>query len=375
MSKQATVKEPLMRLSKRDGMPIWQGILIRIAAILLALGVSALFIFFVTKLNPIDVYKTMWDGAFGGANAVVRKLHISVTVRDICTLLLLGVALAPAFKMKFWNCGAEGQMLMGGVATAFVMINFGNSGIPQWALLIIMCVSSIIMGAIWGLIPAVFKSVWNTNETLFTLMMNYVAIQITSFCVAKWENPFGSNSVGIINQATKSGWFPTFFGQKYALNIIIAVIAVVAMFVYLKSTKQGYEVAVVGESKNTAKYAGISVKKVIIRTMLISGAICGIAGFVGVAGVDHTISTSTSGGRGFTAIIVAWLAKFNTFTMLAITLLIIFLNRGAAEIASKFALNEYAADVITGIILFFILGSEFFINYKLHFRKSAKEVA
>lgn len=374
MSKAAAIKEPFIRLTKRDAVPVWKRILVYAAAIVLALGVSALFIFFVTKLNPIDVYKTMWQGAFGGITDTVRKLHISVTVRDICTLLLLGVALAPAFKMRFWNCGAEGQMLMGGVATAFIMIKLGNSGLPNWLLLIIMCVSAVIFGALWGLIPAVFKAVWNTNETLFTLMMNYVAIQITSYCVALWENPFGSNTVGIINQASQAGWFPTAFGQKYGVNIIIAVVATVAMFIYLKNTKQGYEIAVVGESKNTAKYAGISVKKVIIRTMLISGAVCGVAGFVGVAGVDHTISTSTAGGRGFTAIIVAWLAKFNTFFMVAITLLIIFLNRGASEIASKFALNEYAANIITGIILFFILGSEFFITYKMHFRRAEKEV-
>ena len=202
-------------------------------------------------------------------------------------------------------------------------------------------------------------------------MMNYVAIQITSFCVAKWENPYGSNSVGIINQQTKAGWFPAIFGNKYALNIIIAVVFMIAMFIYLKHTKHGYEVAVVGESTNTAKYAGINVKKVIIRTMLFSGAVAGIAGFVGVAGVDHTISTSTAGGRGFTAIIVAWLAKFNTIVMVLITLLIVFLNRGATEIASKFSLNEHASDVIVGIILFFILGCEFFINYKMHFRKKA----
>jgi simple sugar transport system permease protein len=372
MSNNAT-KEPLIRLAKRDGMPFWQRLIVRIIAILLALFVSALFIYFITKLNPVDVYKTMWDGAFGGTNDVVKQLHRNVTLRDICTLLLLGIALAPAFKMRFWNCGAEGQMLMGAVATAYIMINFGDKFSNNWVLLIVMLLASIVAGGIWGLIPAVFKAFWNTNETLFTLMMNYVAIQITSYCVALWENPYGSNTVGIINQQTKSGWFPELFEQKYALNLIFAIVATIAMFVYLRHSKHGYEISVVGESENTAKYAGISVKKVIIRTMIISGAICGIAGFVGVAGVDHTISTGTAGGRGFTAIIVAWLAKFNTFVMVAITLLIIFLDRGAAEIASKFSLNEYAADIITAIILFFILGCEFFINYQLHFRGKRKE--
>ena len=204
-------------------------------------------------------------------------------------------------------------------------------------------------------------------------MMNYVAIQLTSFCVALWENPYGSNSVGIINQNSQAGWFPSIFGQNYLLNVILALAVTVGVYLYMKKSKQGYEISVVGESQDTAKYAGISVKKVIIRTMLISGAICGMAGFMGVAGIDHTISTNTVGGRGFTAIIVAWLAKFNTYTMIAIALLLTFLDRGAAEIASQFGLNEFASDVVSGIILFFILGSEFFCSYKVIINKKAKK--
>ena len=137
------------------------------------------------------------------------------------------------------------------------------------------------------------------------------------------------------------------------------------MFLYLKYSKQGYEISVVGDSENTARYAGINVKKVTIRTMAISGAICGMAGFIEVAGVSHTISTSTAGGRGFTAIIVAWLAQFNTFVMILISFLLVFLQKGATQIASQFNLNDYASNIITGIILFFILGSEFFINYRV----------
>ena len=234
-----------------------------------------------------------------------------------------------------------------------------------------MILTSIIAGAVWGLIPAIFKAKWNTNETLFTLMMNYIAIQITSYCVALWENPYGSNTVGVINSKTNAGWLPTLFGQKYSWNVIIVLALTVLVFLYLKFSKQGYEIAVVGESENTARYAGINVKKVILRTMLISGAICGIAGFIGVAGVDHTISTNTAGGRGFTAIIIAWLAKFNTLTMILMTTLIVFLDQGATQIVSEYSklgINDYVAEIIKGIILFFILGSEFFVNYRLIFR-------
>ena len=145
------------------------------------------------------------------------------------------------------------------------------------------------------------------------------------------------------------------------------------MFLYLKYSKQGFEIAVVGESENTARYAAINVRRVIVRSMAISGAVCGIAGFIAVSGAGHTISTSTAGGRGFTAVIVAWLAKFNTFVMILISALIVFLEKGAIEIASRYNLSDYVSSMITGIILFFILGSEFFVNYKVRFRGGKKE--
>ena len=350
-------------MSKRDGLPIWKSLGIRIIGLALALVICAIIIFALTKLNPLKVYAAMVNGTFG------TKKRIWVTIRDIMMLLCIAIGLAPAFKMRFWNIGAEGQVLVGGIVAAACMINLGNT-LPLVPLMIIMFVGSAVAGGIWGGIPAVFKAKWGANETLFTLMMNYIAIQLTSFFVALWEHPFGSNSVGIINPTSKSGWFPTIFGQAYTLNVIIVLTLTVLMFVYLKYTKHGYEIAVVGESENTARYAAINVRQVIIRSMIISGAICGIAGFLAVSGASHTISTSTAGGRGFTAIIIAWLAQFNSFVMILISALIVFLERGAIEIASQFQLNDYVSEMITGIILFFILGSEFFINYKIKFRSA-----
>jgi len=274
--------------------------------------------------------------------------------------------------MRFWNIGAEGQILIGGIATAACMIYLGGV-LPTPMLLLVMVAASVLAGAVWGFLPALFKARWNTNETLFTLMMNYVAIQLTSYMVALWENPYGSNSVGIINQSTKAGWFPSLFGQAYALNVILVLTLAAGMYLYLRYSKHGYEIAVVGESLNTAKYAGIHVGRVIIRTMLVSGGICGLAGFLAVSGASHTISTSTAGGQGFTAIIIAWLSKFNTGVMILAALLLVFLEQGAIEIASTYNLNDYASQMITGIILFFILGCEFFIHYRLIFRGAQKE--
>ncbi len=357
-------REPAVRIVKRDSIPRWKSWGIRLLAVLLALVISGLFIFAVTKLNPLRVYWAMYEGALGTSR------RTWVTIRDAMMLLCIGVGLAPAFKMRFWNIGAEGQVLIGGCFTAGLMIYIGDS-LPTPLLLLIMAIASILGGAVWGIVPAIFKAKWNTNETLFTLMMNYVAIQITSYCVALWENPPGSNTVGVINHQTRAGWFPEILGQPYLLNVLLVMALTIGMYIYLKYSKQGYEISVVGESANTARYAGIKLSRVYLRTMAISGAICGIAGFIAVAGAGRSISTSTAGGRGFTAIIVAWLAQFNTFVMVLISFLLVFLQKGAIQIASQFNLNDYASNIITGIILFCIIGSEFFINYRLvfHHRK------
>ena len=260
---------------------------------------------------------------------------------------------------------------MGGAATAALMIYAGDS-LPTPVLMILMFVASMAAGVIWGVIPAIFKAYFNTNETLFTLMLNYVAMQIVTFCIVYWENPAGSNTVGIINSATRAGWLPELGGLTYGWNVVIVLVFTIGMYIYMKYSKQGYEVAVVGESQDTARYARINVKRTIIRTMGISGGICGIAGFLLVSGASHTISTSTAGGRGFTAIIVAWLSKFKAFVMILVSFFLVFMGKGAIQIASQFNLNENASDVITGIILFFILGSEFFIRYRIAFTKAHK---
>ena len=362
-------KQPLMRITKRDEIPLQKSILIRIIGIISGLIVCAVVIYAMVRLNPLSVYSSMWQGAFGTAK------RSWITIRDTMMLLCIGVGLAPAFKMRFWNIGAEGQVLVGGLATAAVMLYLGNS-MPTWLLLIMSFIASALAGAVWGLIPAIFKARYNTNETLFTLMMNYVAIQLASFFVAIWENPYGSNTVGIINQQSKSGWFPPLFGQQYLLNVIIVLALTIGMYIYLRYSKHGYEIAVVGESQRTARYIGINIRQVIVRGMLISGAICGLAGYISVSGAAHTISVNTAGGRGFTALIVAWLAKFNTLVMILASLLIVFFEKGAIQIASQFNLNDNASRMILGIVLFFILGSEFFVNYRIVFRgKSKKEVS
>lgn len=361
-------KEPLFHIVKRDALSFKQALLIRVIAIVAALILCGIITMITTGISPIEVYKSIIIGAFGSA----RKTW--VTFQSISILLIISLALTPAFKMRFWNIGGEGQVLIGGLASAACMICFGEK-LPNALVIVLMIITSIGAGAIWGVIPAFFKAKWNTNETLSTLMMNYIATQLVAFFTIVWEVPKGSGKIGIINQNSNLGWLPQAFGSKYLLSIIVAVLVTAFMYVYLVYTRHGYEVAVVGESENTAKYVGIKVEKVIVRTMLLSGAVCGLAGLLLVGGINHTITTTIAGGQGFTGVLVSWMAKFNPITMIFSSFLIVFMNRGASEISTNFGLNQSFSDILTGIILFFIIGCEFFIRYSLmkNNKKAVKE--
>ncbi len=361
-------KAPLFHITKRKELPWYRSWGIRAAAIVLALLVCALVTTLFTGENPLDIFKTMIDGAFGTSRKIWTLLQ------NLAILLCISLAVTPAFKMRFWNIGGEGQVLIGGLATAACMITLGGV-LPNWLLIIVMVAASIIAGAIWALIPAIFKAKWNTNETLFTLMMNYVATQLVAYFIIVYEVPKGAGKIGIINQDTMSGWLPQIGDNKYLLNVLVVAVLTIGMYVYLNYSKQGYEISVVGESERTARYVGIKVEKVILRTLIISGAICGVAGLLLVGGTDHTITTTISGGRGFTAVMVAWLAKFNPIVMIFTSFLLVFLSRGASEISTAFGLNHAFGDILTGIILFFIIGCEFFITYQLNFRKNTREEA
>ena len=357
-------KTPLFHVAKRGALRWYQAWAIRGAAILLALIVCGVVTSLVTGENPFAVYAAIWKGSFG----TPRKMW--VLLQNIAMLLCVSLAVTPAFRMRCWNLGGEGQALIGALASAACMILLPGK-VPNWAILPCMLLCSLAAGAVWAGIPAFFKAKYNTNETLFTLMMNYVATQLVAYYCVVWESPKGSATIGIINAKTELGWFPVVGGQKYLLNILIVAALCVAMHVYLNYTKHGYEIAVVGESERTARYVGIKVERVVIRTMLLSGAICGLAGLLLVAGTNHTLTPTIVDGRGFTAVMVSWLAKFNPVWMIFTSFLLVFLGRGAGEIATKFGLNHSFGDILTGVILFFIIGSEFFINYQIKLTRGA----
>lgn len=356
----------MIQISKRGAVSRKRNIAIRLAAIALAIIVCAVITMATTGTDPLAVFSAFINGSFGSE----RKLWIFL--QDTAILLIISLAVTPAFKMHCWNLGAEGQVLAGAMAAAACMVLLGDT-MSNGALIACMVIASVVIGALWAGIPAFFKAKFNTNETLFTLMMNYVATQIVAYFCVKWENPVGSCTIGVINAQNEAGWLPQ-LGNKYLLVILVAVIMTVLIYFYLNYTKHGYEIAVVGESERTARYIGIKVPRVIVRTMLFSGAICGVAGLLLVGGIHHTVSTSLVGGQGFTAVMVSWLAAFNPIVMILTSALLIFMGSGANQLATSCGLNQSFGDILTGVIIFFIIGSEFFVQYKISFRKKSKEV-
>ncbi|MBE6807530.1 MAG: ABC transporter permease [Ruminococcaceae bacterium] len=356
---------PLFHLTKRDPATLtWQYRLgVRIAAVVGGLLMAGLLMTILSGENILDVYASMVDGVFGTSHRVWTSLQ------SVAMLLCVSLAVTPAFKMKFWNIGAEGQVLVGGLACAACMMFLGSE-LPLPLLLVVMALASILASVIWAVIPAVFKAFWNTNETLFTLMMNYVATQLVAYFLKVYIKD-GSGVMPVMKQYG----LPVIGGNDYLLNVLITIALTVVLYIYLKYSKQGYEISVVGESENTARYIGINVKKVIIRTLAVSGIICGITGFLLVGATSHTISTTTVGGRGFTAILVSWLAKFNPLVMALTAFLVVFLETGAGQLNTDFGIPSEVSDIMTGIILLSIIGCEFFLQYRIAVRKNRKEEA
>ena len=351
------IREPLFHVVKRASIPLWKSLLIRVVAVVAALMLCSLLSILLIGADPVDFIKTMFEGAFGSGRRLWKF------AKDAAVLLCIALAITPAFRMRFWNIGAEGQTLVGALASVAVAFYLGGK-VPEILLVALMLTASVLAGAIWGGLPAIFKAKWGTNETLFTLMMNYIATGLVSFFLMLWT-PSGSSILGRLEH----GHLPVVF-HEYLLLVAVVLISTVIMFIYLRHTKQGYEISVVGESENTARYIGISVGKVVIRTMIISGAVCGLAGFLIVGALDHSIATTTVGGMGFTAIMVSWLAKFNPLIMIGTSSFITFLQQGSSQVTTKFNIDSAFPNMVVGIVLFFIIGCEFFIGYRIKFRKS-----
>lgn len=347
-------REPFFHIIKRSNIKWYQSLSIKLLSIVLAFAVACLIIYIFTKASPAVFLKGLFDGCFS------RPRRTWVMFRDFALLLIVGLALIPAFRMKFWNLGGNGQILISALVSVMCMYYLGNMKLPDYAIILISIPCSILSGAIWAVIPAIFKAFFNTNESLFTLMLNYVAEGLVGAFIALVVK----SGSGVLNPLS-AGHLPNIY-NNYLLSILVAILLLIFVFVYLRFSKHGYELQVVGESRNTAKYIGINVKWVIIRTMLLSGALCGVVGLLLGQGINYTVNAESAKNMGFTAIMVSYLAQFNPITMVFTAFLITFINTGMSQVQSTLHItNSSIANIIVGLIYFSVIASEFFTSYRI----------
>lgn len=354
-------KEPLFHIVKNASLPSWAAWCIRGGAIVLSLVLASIICALFGETSPFTVLGSLFEGAFGS------ERRIWILIQDTCLLLMVALALLPSFRMKFWNLGGNGQILVSCIVCCACMKFMPAAGVAEWLTVLIMIPLSILASIVWAVVPAIFKAFFNTNESLFTLMLNYVAEGLVLFFVNSWVKDGTAVLVPI-----ETANLPE-LGNRYVLIILMAVIALAFMFVYFRYSKHGYEISVVGESENTAKYIGINVKKVIIRTLILSGAVCGIVGLLLAGGINHTMDSNSHSNMGFTAIMAAWIGQFNPLFVFFTSFFITFVNKGMGQVRQSCNFTNTAiSDIVIGLVFFFVIACEFFINYKIVFKKKVK---
>ena len=341
-------------------------VLVPILSVVLALVFGAL-ILTAFGINPLEAYQVMVKGSLGSGYALTETLVKAIP------LMLTGLGVAIAFRMLFWNIGAEGQLAMGGIAAAFVAL-FLSDYVPSALLIPLMMLMAVLAGAAWALIPAALKSFLGVNEILTTLMMNYVAILFVEYLyLGPWRDPEGFGFPGTA-PFPEAAWLPRLVGRVHA-GIFIAILAAALVWFILSRTRWGYEIRVIGENPRAARYSGMSIVRNIILVMLLSGGLAGLAGMAEVSGIAHRLFQGLTVGTGYTAIIVAWLAALNPWAVLLVAFLMAALQVGGDQLQIAMQMPAAVAGVLQGAILFFVLGGSIFVNYRIRIARSTKERA
>ena len=353
---------------KRENCPLWKKSCFYLAAVVLALALGAALLM-ALGVDPVAYYTRMFTMGTVG-NKIAYKVWINY-LKEFVPLALTSVALSLAFKMRFWNIGGEGQFTLGAIAAAFVAFKAGPV-LPNGATLVLMCAAAMVVSGLYGLAVAALKVRFGTNETLMTLMLNYVAMYVLIFIgetKAEWNFFLDEASVRpVFASFSKMVAFPSIpMGEKFTLNIcvILTLLLGVLIFVYLRYTQQGYEIAVVGDSAGTARYAGMKVNTIVLRTVFLSAALIGLAAAfkVGTAGI---LSTAITNDVGWTGIIVAWLSQLNTAVIFVVSALICMLHYGSTVAAASFSqVDSSFANMLQGVILFLVLAADFYTRFRV----------
>ena len=353
---------------KRENCPLIKKCGFYLAAVVLALLMGALLLL-ALGVDPIAYYTRMFTmGTIG--NKIAYKTYINY-LKEFVPLALTSVALSLAFKMRFWNIGGEGQFILGAISAATVAFKLGPI-LPNGITLLVMCLAAMVVAGLYGLGVAALKVKFGTNETLMTLMLNYVAVYILNYIgetKADWNFFLQADSQRpVFEKFASIVSFPSIpMGKNFTLNVcvILTLLIGVIVFVHLKYTKHGFEINVVGDSAGTARYAGMKVNSIVLRTVFLSAALIGLAAAfkVGTAGV---LSTSITDDVGWTGVIVAWLSQLNTGAIFVVSALISVLNFGSVQAATTFAqVDSSFANMLQGVILFLVLAADFFIRFRI----------
>ncbi|BAI80450.1 sugar ABC transporter, permease [Deferribacter desulfuricans SSM1] len=347
-----------IRVVKRDKASKLLQIVTPFIAILLSFAFVGIFLI-LNGLNPILVFKDMFVESLGSFYG------FSETLVKTTPLILCGLGVALAFRMELWNIGAEGQLYMGAFGASLIALFFNINN--HFLMILLMFLSAVVFSGLWGLIAGFLKAKWSVNEIIVTLLMNYIAILWVDYLVyGPWKDPGGFN-FPLTKQFSDVARLSYYFNTRLHTGFFIAIVLVFLFYILIEKTVWGYEIRVIGNNPNAAKYAGINYEKNVILVMFISGALAGIAGFSEVAGVTYRLQHSISPGYGYTAIIVAWLAKRSALGVLLVSFVmgVLFVGNDALQIS--YQLPIAFVNAFQGLILFFVISSEFFVNYKIKF--------
>ncbi len=311
-------------------------------------------------LNPLIAYRQMLKVGF------LEPYSVSDTLVKATPLILAGLGLSVAFRMRLWNIGAEGQLLIGAWAASGVALFLLPPETPKIAMLAAMTVAGFAAGALWGAIPGVLKARWGVNEIITSLMLVYVAEFFNNFFV---YGPWSVGGFPLTAPFPRTAWFPRLLdwadsfpllrGMTAHVGFFYGVIAAIVLYVLFKRSKWGYELRVIGDNPGAARYAGMDLKRMIILSMVISGGLAGLAGMSEVSGVIHRLQEHISPGYGFTAIIVAWLARLNPLGVIVVAYLF-----GGLLVGGDAIQPAGIPLMIQGILMFCVISAELIVSYR-----------
>ncbi|MBC9783874.1 ABC transporter permease [Heliobacterium chlorum] len=330
-------------------------VMVPVLSVVIGLIFTGLFIALTGK-DPLEVYLLMFDGAFGSAYG------ISETIVKSIPLLICALGLSIAFRMQLWNIGAEGQLYMGAFGATWAALTFPDW--PAYQLLPAMMVAGFLAGGLWGLLPAIPRAYFKVNETITTLLMNYIAILWVDYLVVgPWKDPKSFN-FPISPQFTEGAILPTLGTSRIHMGLVFGVVVALLLYIVLNYTRWGFEIRVSGESPAAARYAGMNYVKNILLVMFISGGLAGLAGMTEVSAITQRLQHGISPGYGYSAIIIAWLARLHPAAIVLVSVIFGGMLVGGYSIQTS-GFSSTTVSMLQGAILFFVVGGEIFVNYRL----------